>query len=1029
MAYLVLLLFGAGSVVGQTIPYGTNNSYTYGLMPANTGADANATSWFNYWQTNFTKDCGSSKTLAINDYSSNNAFSEGQGYGMLLAAYKGDKTLFDALWKGYKDNRNGNGVMNWTVNCAGNVAANGATDGDLDAAMALLVANYQWPATTTPYNYATDATALINAIKSTEFVTGCTAGRTVQKPGDAFASGCLCTNPSYFATGYYRAFAKHVTADAAFWNKAADDGLALLLIATDASTGLNPAWTNDAGSLTVGTTNCGGIAAGGGGAATDYQFDAARTPWRIVVDYLWWGTPAAKTYLDKITMWANSKGVSNIVAGYTTAGSANVTYKNSAFTGAFTIGMMANTTNANLDAFYNWWVSNSDVSGSPGTKLDDKPYFQNALRTTYSFVASGNFWNPYATTCVTPKIGADLSTCTGTVFPLTLTDAATPTTIPTGVTYTWKRILPSVLSPIGTIGATARIRTIAATDCPSFPCKIAVIRDSTGGCTQSDTITISNTIPTPDLGSDPSALCAPSFVNLATANSASFPSGTTWKWYFDAPGAPVTFVEELTYTTSTYANVRKPGTFRVEATKGACAATTDDILITTNSATPNDICNGSSFTPTVSISGYSGATTDYDWFSSSANCATGTPILTNGDNRISYTAPSAIASSTSYWVKNTAAVNANVGPYFPTTPTTYTGGGNTSADAGVHTRFQALSAFTITELYIPYMLYNAGEAAKLGTFEIIDDATTSIITTTPQLTGALASGSYSASGVYIVKFSTSIPITVGTYRIRFKATSGSDGNPYLFNDNINPVTGAAGVPAFPYLDNAGGSTMKVIGSNVYSTAKTTQYGFFVGFKISAGTSCNCLEVVAKVGTCSSAAPVSLLYFYAEKEATRSLLTWATALELNNDYFAVERSKDGINFEKIGTVNGNGTTAQASTYSFVDERYFEGTVYYRLAQYDLDGTLTYSNSISVVNELNVTISIAPNPFNTSTTLFIAARNDEKAKAKITDLAGHALYEGVLPTNELVTLGETLPSGVYFLQLQVNETIKILKIIKQ
>jgi endo-1,4-beta-D-glucanase Y len=141
----------------------------------------------------------------------------------------GDKTLFDQLWKGYRDHRNGNGVMHWTVNCSGTVSANGATDGDLDAAMALLVANKQWPNTTSPYNYSSDATALINAIKATEFTT-CN-GKTVQKPGDMFG-GCDCTNPSYFATGYYRAFGKHVTADAAFWEKAANDGLALLLTAT-----------------------------------------------------------------------------------------------------------------------------------------------------------------------------------------------------------------------------------------------------------------------------------------------------------------------------------------------------------------------------------------------------------------------------------------------------------------------------------------------------------------------------------------------------------------------------------------------------------------------------------------------------------------------------------------------------------------------------------------------------------------------------------------------------------------------------
>ncbi|MBC7388567.1 MAG: hypothetical protein H7329_05095, partial [Opitutaceae bacterium] len=374
-------------------PFGSNLSYANGIMQNyQTPAQASALTqtWYTYWKTNFTKSCGQGKTLAVNDYNGSNAYSEGQGYGLLIAAYMGDKTLFDELWKGFKDNRNSDGVMHWTVSCGGVVAQNGATDGDLDAAMGLLVANKQWPNTTAPHNYSSDATALITAIKDHEFTT-CN-GATVQKPGDKFG-GCDCTNPSYYAVGYYRAFGKHVTSQASFWDKAASDGLALLLKATNPSTGLNPAWTDQSGSITSGG-NC-NVVAGGGGSKTDYQFDASRTPWRIVVDYLWWGTPDSKKYLDKIEEWANGKGISNIVAGFTTSGSNIANYKNSAFTGAFAIGAMA-TNQTQVNGFYNWWVNNSTTEGNVGSRLDDKPYFQNTLRVMYALVASGNFWNPYS---------------------------------------------------------------------------------------------------------------------------------------------------------------------------------------------------------------------------------------------------------------------------------------------------------------------------------------------------------------------------------------------------------------------------------------------------------------------------------------------------------------------------------------------------------------------------------------------------------------------------------------------------------
>jgi endo-1,4-beta-D-glucanase Y len=382
-----------------SIPFGSNNSYAFGtIQNISTTSDATAQSWYDYWKTNFTRVCASDAVLATNDYNSQSAYSEGQGYGLILAAYLGDKTLFDQLWKGYKDNKNSRGLMHWTVTCTAVTATNGATDGDLDAAMGLLIANKQWPNTTSPHNYAIEATTLINALQAYNFVT-CN-GKTVQKPGDApNFGGCDCTNPSYFATGYYRAFAKHIPSKADFWNKAADDALTLLLQARNSTTGLNPAWTDQTGSITTGG-NC-NVAASGGGAKTDYQFDAARTPWRIVVDYLWWGTPDAKAFCDKVTSFASGKGIANIVAGMKTDGTDNVNYKNSAFTGAFAIGAMATTNQTTVNNFYDWWTKNSITNGNVDSRLDDRPYFQNALRTMYILVASGNFWNPYAEKIIT----------------------------------------------------------------------------------------------------------------------------------------------------------------------------------------------------------------------------------------------------------------------------------------------------------------------------------------------------------------------------------------------------------------------------------------------------------------------------------------------------------------------------------------------------------------------------------------------------------------------------------------------------
>lgn len=86
-------------------------------------------------------------------------------------------------------------------------------------------------------------------------------------------------------------------------------------------------------------------------------------------------------------------------------------------------------------------------------------------------------------------------------------------------------------------------------------------------------------------------------------------------------------------------------------------------------------------------------------------------------------------------------------------------------------------------------------------------------------------------------------------------------------------------------------------------------------------------------------PVDLLYFNAVSESYITL-SWATATEINNDYFSIERSEDGINFYEIGQVDGNGDSNQEIKYSFTDKFVLAPVEYYRLKQVDFDGQFEY-----------------------------------------------------------------------------------------
>lgn len=358
----------------QKQPFPANAVFNNGLMPTVKNSQ-DAKNNYDTWKTNFVEACSNGRYRVKFD-SSWETVSEGIGYGMLLSAYMADKPLFDGLWLYYKDNVNGNKVMNWKINgCSGAIGQNGATDAELDAAFALIVADYQWTSTGT-INYKNDATALISAIKNYEVE----ANTYVLKPGDQFG-GSQITNPSYFSPAYYRAFGTF-TNDAAFWNQVAAKAYTVInnnLTQNNAVGGLVSDWCEASGAY---SSQAGGY----NNAGKSYSYDAARTPWRIAVDYLWFGTADAKTYAKKSSDFVrvNLGGSSNIKDGYNQNGTLTGQWHNATFVGAFACAAMAGENQTHLDASY------TDLKNLN----EPNSYFNHTLKTLYSFLLTGNFYLP-----------------------------------------------------------------------------------------------------------------------------------------------------------------------------------------------------------------------------------------------------------------------------------------------------------------------------------------------------------------------------------------------------------------------------------------------------------------------------------------------------------------------------------------------------------------------------------------------------------------------------------------------------------
>lgn len=99
------------------------------------------------------------------------------------------------------------------------------------------------------------------------------------------------------------------------------------------------------------------------------------------------------------------------------------------------------------------------------------------------------------------------------------------------------------------------------------------------------------------------------------------------------------------------------------------------------------------------------------------------------------------------------------------------------------------------------------------------------------------------------------------------------------------------------------------------------------------------------GNTGSSLPVSLLDFTSKNNQSQVELDWSTASERNAAYYIVAKSNDLVNFETLERIPASGTTTELSTYQIIDNDPSEEITYYRLVQYDFDGTKNELKTIS------------------------------------------------------------------------------------
>ncbi|WP_433350102.1 glycosyl hydrolase family 8 [Microtetraspora malaysiensis] len=387
-----------GGGTGPAVPFGSHQfAYTPGtLRPTGSQAtlDQKVIDYYTKWKSAFIRqNCGNGWYEVISPDADHPYVAEGQGYGMVVVATMAGadpnaKTIFDGMVKYMLAHPSVNNpnllAAEQDASCKSVNGSDSATDGDLDVALGLLLADRQWGSSGT-YDYKGLAVKHINAIKANEVnpTTHLTLLGDWSSSGDSLY---YVTRSSDWMIDHFRAF-KKATGDSA-WDtiRTAHQNLITSQQANYASsTGLLADFvvnTNTtpkpAPGMVLEDTNDG-----------KYWWNACRDPWRIGADAVTSGDSASLASARKINTWIKSKtggNANSIGVGYALSGSQISSGSEPAFFAPFAVTAMTDPgSQAWLDALWTKMVN---------TSFSSTDYYSTSIQLQVMILASGNYWLP-----------------------------------------------------------------------------------------------------------------------------------------------------------------------------------------------------------------------------------------------------------------------------------------------------------------------------------------------------------------------------------------------------------------------------------------------------------------------------------------------------------------------------------------------------------------------------------------------------------------------------------------------------------
>lgn len=180
----------------------------------------------------------------------------------------------------------------------------------------------------------------------------------------------------------------------------------------------------------------------------------------------------------------------------------------------------------------------------------------------------------------------------------------------------------------------------------------------------------------------------------------------------------------------------------------------------------------------------------------------------------------------------------------------------------------------------------------------------------------------------------------------------------------------------------------------------------------------------QIGFCPSGGPTPVLFLgvSARQSGSGVSVQWSTAQEINSSSFDVERSADGnTNWSTIASVNAAGNSSTVKNYSAYDASPLDGSNFYRIKQYDIDGNFTYSKTVMVtMSGSQTSVSVLANPFHNSLTVNFTSATNQLVNARLVDITG----KQIAAENWVISAGTStkdfsnisgLQAGIYILNV--------------